>query len=304
MLLYAGLAMAQPASSLGESYPDGHGGSVYFPLGDISFADAVVAFVRGDPPGPEQDSIPDESLGTPDYDSATEDNYLTLGCGGVLTVRFDDNLLVDTEGADLYVFEVGPDVEPTHVSISADGDHWIDVGDVSGATADVDIAPFTEAGQVFRYVRLTDLKSACASGWPGADIDAVGAIGSALLVTLQGSVLFDFDEAEIKEEAAHVLTGVASQISDCHATNVAIEGHTDDVGTPDYNEQLSLRRAAAVRDYLLDTGLLTDVQIEIHGFGESRPVAPNETEEGRAANRRVEIVVFPGAPEGNEADHK
>ena len=106
---------------------------------------------------------------------------MTSGCGGVLTLRFTDNVLVDIPGFDLYVFEIGPMTEPSHVEISADGDRWIDIGNIEGGTAAIDIGPHVKAADIFRYVRLTDLKSDCDSAYPGADIDAVGAIGASAL---------------------------------------------------------------------------------------------------------------------------
>jgi hypothetical protein len=75
------------------------------------------------------------------------------------------------------VFEIGPMIEPSHVEASADGERWIDVGNINGGTAAIDIGPHVKPADVFHYVRLTDLKSDCNSAYPGADIDAVGAIG-------------------------------------------------------------------------------------------------------------------------------
>jgi len=97
-------------------------------------------------------------LGAPNYDQAADTNYLTLGCGGTVIVRFTDNALVETPGPDLYVFEVGPQVEPTGVAISEDGKAWIEIGKVEGGQASVDIHPFVRPGQAFHFVRLTDLK--------------------------------------------------------------------------------------------------------------------------------------------------
>jgi hypothetical protein len=86
----------------GKSYPDGHGGTVFFPLGDLSFADEVVAFRSGNPSAAnEKDRDPRFSTGIPDYNEAKDVNYTTLGCGGVLTLHFVDNSLVDIDGPDL-----------------------------------------------------------------------------------------------------------------------------------------------------------------------------------------------------------
>jgi len=75
-----------------------------------------------------------------------------------------------------------------------------------------------------------------------------------------------------------------------------IEGHTDDVGADDMNQSLSEKRAASVRDYLASQGVPADSMVS-RGFGETKPVAPNDTADGKAKNRRVEIVVSGAAIE-------
>lgn len=76
---------------------------------------------------------------------------------------------------------------------------------------------------------------------------------------------------------------------------VVIAGHTDNTGNPAHNQLLSLKRAEAVRDWMRDTGGVPESCFAVQGYGESRPVAPNGTPEGRARNRRVEITLLPGA---------
>ena len=277
----------------GKSYPDGHGGTVFFPLGDLSFADEVVAFQSGHPAAAnERDRNPRSALGIPDYDEAKDANYTTLGCGGVLTLRFVDNALMDTEGPDLYVFEIGPQVEPTDLAISEDGAKWIEIGAISGGKASVDIHDFVQPGQLFHFIRMTDLKSGCGGSWPGADIDAVGAIGSVLQFSLSSSVLFDFNKFDLKPEAREELTRIAGEIGKFPGATVVVEGHTDSIGTQEKNQVLSVNRAEAVRALLASAGL-EGVSFETRGYGETRPVASNDTEEGRAKNRRVVIIVVP-----------
>ena len=108
-------------------------------------------------------------------------------------------------------------------------------------------------------------------------------------------VLFDFDRADVRIEAEPALAELRQRIADAHKA-VMIEGHTDAIGTDTYNQGLSERRALAVRSALINRGLpLT--QLNVHGFGKSRPVAPNarsdgtDDPEGRQRNRRVEVVI-------------
>jgi len=101
-------------------------------------------------------------------------------------------------------------------------------------------------------------------------------------------VTFDTNLAEIRPGAALVLDELARDLDTCRDTRIRIEAHTDSVGSADYNRGLSERRAASVRQYLLERGFPGD-RIESQGFGESRPMSSNETREGRAQNRRVEV---------------
>jgi outer membrane protein OmpA-like peptidoglycan-associated protein len=284
---------AQPSTA--KKYPDGHGGFVEFPLGDVSFADEAVSLELGKPRAAEANSQPQASLGIPDYKDTDDDTYVTLSCGGTLTLRFSDNALVDVAGPDLYVFEIGPAVEATNLAISADGQNWIEVGAISGGRADMDITSHIEPGAVFHYVRLTDLEGGCSGQWPGADIDAVGAIGAAMQFSLSGAVLFDTGKWELKPAAEGELNRLAGQLAAYSKGKVLIEGHTDNVGSGDANQALSENRAGAVLEYLQGRSELSTFSFTAKGYGESRPTAPNATDEDRARNRRVDMVLVPGA---------
>jgi hypothetical protein len=73
-------------------------------------------------------------LGIPDHAEEDRVSYVTLGCGGELVPRFEDNALIDVAGPDLYVFEIGPEVGPTGLAVSNDGEDWIRVGRISGGS--------------------------------------------------------------------------------------------------------------------------------------------------------------------------
>lgn len=169
----ASLAFAQPLT-----YKDGQGRDVVFPLGAKSFADRVVSFKPGSPfTSDARAKDPQKTLNVPDLSDDGYENYLALGKNGMLTVEFTDNYLVNVPGPDLWIFEIGPAVEATDVAISKDGKTWIHVGRVAGATAGIDIGPKVKTGDKFSFVRLIDVNNDMGE-WPGADIDAIGAIGS------------------------------------------------------------------------------------------------------------------------------
>jgi len=110
-------------------------------------------------------------------------------------------------------------------------------------------------------------------------------------VTLTAGALFDHDKSKLKPAGKMELDALADKITrDTRVVDVKIVGHTDSDGTEAYNQQLSVRRATTVRDYLagkgVDTGLMS-----VSGMGETSPVASNSTREGRAQNRRVEVSI-------------
>ena len=103
------------------------------------------------------------------------------------------------------------------------------------------------------------------------------------------NVFFEFDRADIKPESEVELLEVVRLLRAHPKWKVEVQGHTDSVGTAMYNQQLSQRRAEAVRQFLIQRGIKAE-RIQARGYGSSRPIAPNTTEEGRALNRRTEIL--------------
>ena len=109
------------------------------------------------------------------------------------------------------------------------------------------------------------------------------------LVVTMADVLFDTGQATLKPGADRALDRLAQYLKDSSGTHVIIEGHTDSVGSDDYNLALSQRRAQAVADSLTSRGVSAD-RLQTKGLGKSYPVASNDTQAGRQQNRRVEIV--------------
>lgn len=102
--------------------------------------------------------------------------------------------------------------------------------------------------------------------------------------------LFDFDKADLKPDNRELLSRIAGVLLASHGYRIQVYGHTDDVGDDKYNQQLSERRAQAVRDYLVKAGLPEDI-IEAKGFGKTSPRVEAKTNDARRKNRRVEIGV-------------
>jgi OOP family OmpA-OmpF porin len=104
------------------------------------------------------------------------------------------------------------------------------------------------------------------------------------------NVLFDFDKTAIKPDAAKILDRLVTFLKENPDKRVDLEGHTDSVGTDQYNQGLSERRAASVKDYVVKKGI-DGSRITARGLGKAKPIADNNTEQGRAKNRRVEVKI-------------
>lgn len=113
-------------------------------------------------------------------------------------------------------------------------------------------------------------------------------------VSLPGDVLFDFNKATLRPEAAELLNKVAKDIQAMPSARILVAGHTDNVGTEQYNLALSLERANAVQKYLI--GKIPDKKKyswKAEGYGFSQPVASNDTPQGQQQNRRVDLIIAP-----------
>ncbi|WP_022671354.1 OmpA family protein [Hippea alviniae] len=111
-------------------------------------------------------------------------------------------------------------------------------------------------------------------------------------LTIPEKVLFDFNKFFLKEKAKKALHVVAEFLKEQPNKKILIIGYTDNIGSDTYNLKLSLQRAQSVADYLIYVEGIDKNRIKIEGKGKSNPIAPNTTEEGRAKNRRVEIVIL------------
>ena len=116
--------------------------------------------------------------------------------------------------------------------------------------------------------------------------------GEDIVLNMPGNITFRTGSADLNAQFFKVLDGVAQVAKKYDKTIIEIAGHTDNVGGSDYNRQLSQRRASAVAQYLTSKGI-SEQRILTAGGGEEHPIASNSTEQGRAANRRVEVTLAP-----------
>jgi len=125
----------------------------------------------------------------------------------------------------------------------------------------------------------------------GTGVDVVRE-GDNITLNMPGGVTFAFDKSEIAPQFYPVLDNVSGTLAQYDQTVIEVAGHTDSVGSDSYNQQLSQRRAEAVANYLAARGIVRERMI-IVGAGETKPIATNDTDAGRAANRRVEVTLVP-----------
>ena len=116
--------------------------------------------------------------------------------------------------------------------------------------------------------------------------------GDNIMLNMPSGITFDFAKYDLKPEFRPVLDNLATTLNEYNQTRIEVTGHTDSVGSDASNMTLSQNRANAVAAYLGSRGV-TNSRMMVNGLGETRPIASNDTEQGRAENRRVEITLVP-----------
>ncbi|MCX2744407.1 OmpA family protein [Mangrovivirga sp. M17] len=122
----------------------------------------------------------------------------------------------------------------------------------------------------------------------GAEVERVG---EGIKITFDSGLMFPLDEYTLTEATKENLDEMSEILKKYEDTNILIEGHTDATGSESYNQALSEKRANRVTEYLAAHGVDTD-RLQAVGYGESQPIATNDTEAGRQQNRRVEVAIF------------
>lgn len=133
-----------------------------------------------------------------------------------------------------------------------------------------------------------DMREALAT----SEAAAVSREGNLLAVTFKGDVTFDTNSTEVRRGLYSEINRVAGILNQYPLTLIRVDGHTDSVGSDEYNMNLSRRRADAVKTLLVQRGVAAS-RVEVVGYGKTMPVANNSTEAGRQMNRRVEIKIAP-----------
>jgi len=164
------------------------------------------------------------------------------------------------------------------------------IGHATGNTARGAIIGAVVGGATGAYIgHKMDQRAKELEQIPGATVERVG---EGIQVTFASGLLFDYDSDVVKGDARDNLDQLASNLAQYKDSELMIVGHADATGSETYNQDLSQRRAASAQRYLASQGVTRP--IKTLGRGELEPVASNETEAGRAKNRRIEVAIYAG----------
>jgi len=224
------------------------------------------------------------------------------GAGSYKDDRYGISLMVDDDGEGLYTNT------QNGVTVTADDDAMsYRAGKVKITQKKDGSGSYSDAESGLKIENDGKGKATVTKGTQKATVDAaplgtlprlprLGAVpavpsleANSLLITLDSGVLFDVDKYDLRPEAQETLNQLAKLLTEAGITAFEIDGHTDSNADDAYNQTLSENRANAVKEYLKAQGVTAEITTQ--GYGESHPVATNETAEGRQQNRRVEIII-------------
>lgn len=293
---------------------------IYFAGGSESFADEVVEYKPGKKRSPHLWESAEAALGTPNFRDheadrlARKPTFSGLGSGGSITLRFADNALIDGPGADLYIFEPNENSSQVKVEVSRDGKTWIDLGGELYTASEIDIGERGGKNAIYNFVRITD-KSRIdpADQWPGADIDAVGALNSAGKISILDQSLCPADATGKKKHAADTAPGkvdeelkrVAARFAAERPSRLVVEVYSDAHGSNDKKEAAAAQPAAttnnpqaksrsdAVAAYLSEKGEVPKEKLLIEYFDDARSLARRDVQKEHERDNRFDFVFLP-----------
>lgn len=259
----------------------GLGGGVIAPIGWKGWAVRLDGRLQ---PQSNNESVPGKSV--------LVDYIVNLGIQIPLTIFFDRPVAVEP-ASECPLAVVDPVTGRRDCATDGDGDGVIDSvdecpGTPAGTVVDAKGCPKAKEVSDDDHDGVANANDKCPGTQSGLQVDDRGCV-IAQKTAIRG-VTFEANSARLTAEGKLTLDGVAATLNQQADLKVEIAGHTDSVGSDAYNTLLSQQRAEAVRSYLIEKGIPGD-RMTATGYGESEPVASNETEEGRNANRRVEFRI-------------
>ena len=263
----------------------------WLPMGEICFADSVLFYDPGKPglnTGGEPDSRftdPELCLGPP---SENTTGFVSLGSGGTLVLQFNNNVVYDGPGPDLYFWIPDSVPEEATVWISRDGVVFLHAGQISSESPFLDLAGVAVPGEFYTQLKIRDDSAdAVRKGSLGIDLDAVASINNAIIIPIPADSLFS--ELNLKSEAARFLKPVVQTMNDYPGCDVLIEVYTKNSGAADFNLLLSQQQAKLIRDYLKFKERLVHYQYSAIGLGKQQFYNPYKK---RLENRALTAIII------------
>lgn len=244
--------------------------------------------------------------------------FLSLPAGSFVIVEFTDNQIVDFPNQDdIFITEIGCRHEKAEVFVSHDGKEFVRLGEVDDCKiSSLDLATIGYKETV-RYVKVIGLDQKGESpgfdlvnikGLPNSNINNYIEVDSIdtyfepkeptdkMDIPIHQKIIlknihFKTNSDELEAGPQSELDTLASKMLSHGKVKIKVTGHTDDIGDDDFNQDLSLRRAKAVKDYLIKKGVPED-HIVFEGKGEKEPIKPNDSDKDREINRRVEFEII------------
>ncbi|HEX3594378.1 MAG TPA: OmpA family protein [Polyangiaceae bacterium] len=211
-----------------------------------------------------------------------------------------DQCVLEPEDADKYLDDDGcPDLDNDLDGIPDTADKCPDDAEDPDGYQDDDGCPDLDNDKD----QVPDIKDMCPNEAGSTTQEPLGCPTSSLVVVtdcevkITQQIHFEFNKAKIRPESFPVLNAVVDALSKNPEIRIEVQGHTDNVGGATYNKRLSEQRSASVRQYLTAHGI-DSTRLTSHGYGFDRPLVPNDTDQNRALNRRVQFVRTEGAKEG------
>lgn len=295
---------------------------IYFPSGVDAFADEVTEYTPGKKHTPHLWETGEPALGPPNFKDheadrlARKPSFAGLGGGGSITLRFVDNAIVDGTGPDLYIFEPNENSSPVKVEVSRDGKNWLDLGEDLSTASEIDIAEKGGKNAVYNFVRITDKSNVDpADQWPGADIDAVGALNSAVKISNQDHDLCLTDasakktkssDSAAKTDIAEAYKKVVETFEAEQPSKLIVEVYSDTHAPKDHNggsesagpssetkNPQAKQHAEAVSEFLVSTGKIPKDKLVVEYFDDARSLARRDVAKEHERDNRFNFIFVP-----------
>lgn len=291
--------MAETYTAAPAIYGGANHTRIYLHDGPSAFADEVLDYKPGKKKSPELWRKPDAAIGAPDFRDfevdrlARKPSFLGLGENGSVTLRFTDNALIDGPGPDLYIFEPLNNITSVSVEISRDGINWIGLGPALTTASEIDIAgKGGDAGNIFHFVRIKDASIPdFADQWPGADIDAVGAINSAANIVVPAKTLWGPGSKQAAAKLPDLNKEELQRVSDYFAALAPRSVQIDMFQVND--DGSSAERLEQIRTNLCADKKILPGQVTVKSLIGTMSIARRQVEKELERDRRVEFVFFP-----------